>query len=102
MKKFSLILPLFGLLLLASCTQQAPTSSEDMLYQVEGFYQTNPGKALRILDNFDVSALSEKEQAHYCLLRAKVYDAHFRHNNEMDSLLKVAENYFVNNCFSNI
>ena len=95
MKKLSLILPLFGLLLLASCTQQAPTSSEDMLYKVEGFYQTNPGKALRILDNFDVSALSEKEQAHYCLLRAKVYDAHFRHNNEMDSLLKVAENYFV-------
>lgn len=81
--------------LLSGCRTQAPTSSEDMLYEVEGFYQTNPGKALKNLDNFDVSALSEKEQAHYCLLRAKVYDAHFRHNNEMDSLLKVAENYFV-------
>lgn len=81
--------------LLSGCRTQAPTSSEDMLYEVEGFYQTNPGKALKILDNFDVSALSEKEQAHYCLLRAKVYDAHFRHNNEMDSLLKVAENCFV-------
>ena len=81
--------------LLSGCGTHAPTSSEDMLYEVEGLYQTNPGKALRILDNFEVSALSEKEQAHYCLLRAKVYDAHFRHNNEMDSLLKVAENYFV-------
>lgn len=95
MKKLNLILPLLCLLLLASCTQTAPTSSEDMLYEVEGFYQTNQGKALKILDNFDVSALSEKERAHYCLLRAKVYDANFRHNNEMDSLLKVAENYFV-------
>lgn len=95
MKKLNLILPLLCLLLLASCTQTAPTSSEDMLYEVESFYQTNPGKALRFLDNFDFSALSEKEQAHYCLLRTKVYDAHFRHNNEMDSLLIVAENYFV-------
>lgn len=95
MKRLNLILPLLCLLLLASCTQTDPTSSEDMLYEVEGFYQANPGKALRILDNFNVSSLSEKEQAHYCLLRAKVYDAHFQHNNEMDSLLKVAENYFV-------
>ena len=95
MKKLNLILPLLCLLLLASCTQTAPTSSEDMLYEVEGFYQTNPGKALRILDNYNVSSLSEKEQAHYCLLRAKVYDVHFQHNNEMDSLLKVAENYYV-------
>lgn len=81
--------------LIAGCSNSALTSSEDVLYEVEDFYQTNPGKALRILDNLDVSALSEKEQAHYCLLRAKVNDAHFRHNNEMDSLLKVAENYFV-------
>lgn len=80
---------------LAGCGAPAPTSSENMLYEVEGFYQTNPGKALKILDNFDISSLSEKEQAHYCLLRAKVYDAHFWHNNEMDSLLKVAEGYFI-------
>lgn len=83
------------MMVLAGCGAPAPSSSEDMLYEVEGFYQTNPGKALKILDNFDISSLSEKEQAHYCLLRAKVYDAHFWHNNEMDSLLKVAEGYFI-------
>lgn len=95
MKSLLLHIALLLCAFLASCTRSDSFSSEDMLYEVEGFYQTNPGKALKILDNFDVSALSEKEQAHYCLLRAKVYDAHFRHNNEMDSLLKVAENYFV-------
>lgn len=95
MKSLLLHIALLLCAFLASCTRSDSFSSEDMLYEVEDFYQTNPGKALKILDNFDFSALSEKEQAHYCLLRAKVYDAHFRHNNEMDSLLKVAENCFV-------
>lgn len=95
MKSLLLHIALLLCAFLASCTRSDSFSSEDMLYEVEGFYQTNPGKALKILDNFDVSALSEKEQAHYCLLRAKVYDVHFQHNNEMDSLLKVAENCFV-------
>ena len=80
---------------LAACKPaQTPPPEEDMLYRVECFYQTNLDSARRILDTLNVSLLSEKERAHYCLLRAKVNDG-LRKYNDFDSLMQVAEKQFV-------
>lgn len=80
---------------LAACKPaQTPPPDEDMLYRVECFYQTNLDSARRILDTLNVSLLSEKERAHYCLLRAKVNDG-LRKYNDFDSLMQVAEKQFV-------
>ncbi len=65
-----------------------------MLYRVECFYQTNLDSARQILDTLNLSALSEKERAHYCLLRAKVNDGLRKYDN-FDSLMLVAEKQFV-------
>lgn len=90
---------LIGLLLLAMTTCIKRPSivppQEDILYQVESFFAQKPDSALQILDTLNVAVLSEKEQAHYCLLRFKVRDQFFLYDDESDSLLKVAENYFV-------
>ena len=89
---------IFGLLFaFVTCTNQPTIQSpqEDILYQVEGFFSQKPDSALQILDTMDVRALSEKERAHYCLLKVKVRDAFFLYDDETDSLLQVAENYFV-------
>ena len=89
---------IFGLLFaLAACTNHTTISppQEDILYQVECFFSHKPDSALQILDTMDVRALSEKERAHYCLLKVKVRDAFFLYDDETDSLLQVAENYFV-------
>ena len=79
-----------------SCSRHPaePPPEEDMLYRVECFYQTNLDSASRILDTLDVSVLSEKERAHYCLLRAKVNDG-FSKYDDFDSLMQVAEKQFV-------
>ena len=66
-----------------------------MLYQIEGFFAQKSDSAMQILDTLNVKALSEKEQAHYCLLKVKVRDAFYLYDDETDSLLQVAENYFV-------
>ncbi len=80
---------------LAACKPaQTPPPDEDMLYRVECFYQTNLDSARRILDTLNVSLLSEKERAHYCLLRAKVNDG-FSKYDDFDSLMQVAEKQFV-------
>ena len=50
---------------------------------------------MQILDTLNIGTLSEKERAHYCLLKVKVRDAFFLYDNETDSLLQVAENYFI-------
>lgn len=68
---------------------------EDMLYQVEAFLSQNPDSAMQILDTLDITALSNKEKAHYCLMKVRVRDAKFLYDNETDSLLQVAEKYFV-------
>ena len=68
---------------------------ENMLYQVEGFFPAKPDSALQILDTLNVNVLSRKERAHYCLLRVKVCDLLFLYDDEVDSLLQVAEDYFV-------
>ena len=76
-----------------SCSRQpaGPPPEEDILYRVECFYQTNLDSARRILDTLNISAFSEKERAHYCLLRLDaLFDTMF-YNAEIDSLLQVAE-----------
>lgn len=85
------------LTVLASCAKQStvPLPQEDILYQVEGFFTQKPDSVLQILDTLNLDMLSEKERAHYCLLRVCVYDALFKYDKETDSLLQVAENYFV-------
>ena len=84
------------LLALAACNKSTvPTPQEDVLYQLEGYFGQKPDSALKILDTLNISALSEKEWAHYCLLKTKVRDAFFLYDEETDSLLTVAENYFI-------
>lgn len=89
---------IFGLLLvLVACTKQPslPTPQEETLYQLEYLYTLKPDSALQVLDTLNVRVLSNKEQAHYCLLKVKVRDAFFLYDAETDSLLAVAEDYFV-------
>ena len=89
-----------GLLILigvmAACARhEVPSREEDMLYRVECFFQSNPDTAMQILDTLNVSVLSEKEQAHYCLLKALLIGNSKRYDAEFDSLLQVAENQFI-------
>ena len=81
---------------MAACAKhEVPPQEEDMLYRVECFYQQNPDSAMRILDTLNVEALSEKERAHYCLLKALLIGNDKRYDAEFDSLLQVAEAQFV-------
>ena len=83
-------------LVLVSCKKPiVPSLQEDVLYQVEGYFGQKPDSVLQIIDTLNLDMLSEKERAHYCLLKVCVYDAFFKYDDETDSLLQVAENYFV-------
>lgn len=89
---------IFGLLFtLAACANKTtlPPPQEDILYQVEGFFSKKPDSALQILDTLTLRTLSEKEYAHYCLLKVRTRDLLFLYDNITDSLLKVAEDYYV-------
>ena len=82
-------------LLVACAKHEAPPPEEDMLYRVECFLQQNPDSAMQILDTLDVSVLSKKERAHYCLLQLEVlYNIRF-YDTETDSLLRVVDNEFA-------
>ena len=72
-----------------------PPPQEDTLYQLNYHTASNPDSVMQILDTLNIGTLSEKERAHYCLLKVKVRDAFFLYDNETDSLLQVAENYFI-------
>lgn len=92
------VLSIVFLLVLAfvSCKKPiVPSLEEDVLYEVEGYFIQKPDSILHILDTLNLDMLSEKERAHYCLLKVCVYDALFKYDKETDSLLQVAENYFV-------
>ena len=79
---------LFSCFLLAACAKhEAPPPEEDMLYRVECFYPNNPDSAMQILDTLNLSALSEKERAHYCLVRMWVKELKDQYDSEVDSLL---------------
>ena len=87
---------LLGLTLMAACTKNStpPPPEEDMLYRVECFYQVKPDSALQILDTLNLSVLSEKERAHYCLQRAYLYTILHKNRVEADSLMQIAEKQF--------
>lgn len=80
---------------MASCRPHTPPQ-EDILYDLELVYQPYPDSAMHILDTLDISVLSEKERAHYCLLRARTNQISLKFNAETDSLLNEAENYYAN------
>ncbi len=86
---------LLGTIISCTKTTTPPPSEEDMLYQVECFYQTHLDSANQILDTLNLSVLSEKERAHYCLLRLDALFDKMFYDAEIDSLLQVAENCFV-------
>ena len=96
MKRILLIGLWILLVALAACTKTTtpPPPEEDMLYQVECFYQYDLNGARQALDTLNLSVLSAKERAHYCLLRAKVNDG-LRQYDDFDSLLQVAEKQFI-------
>ena len=97
MKKVPItLLCLLFLAMIACDKHHLPISpQEDMLYQVEAFLSQNPDSAMQILDTLDITALSDNEKAHYCLMKVRVRDAKFLYDDETDSLLQVAEKYFV-------
>ena len=95
MKKALSIVFLFVLAFVSCNKPIVPSLEEDVLYQVEGYFGQKPDSILHIIDTLNLDMLSEKERAHYCLLKVCVYDALFKYDNETDSLLQVAENYFV-------
>ena len=93
---FSIGLLLF-VVLVAACSklEMHLSPEEDMLYRVECFYPNHPDSALQILDTLNLSVLSVKERAHYCLVRMWVKELMDQYDSEVDSLLQVAEDYFV-------
>lgn len=95
MKRLHLILPLLALLLFATSCEKHIPPQEDLLYEIEMLYQPHPDSALRILDTLNVSVLSEKERAHYCLLKARTNQISLKFNAETDSLLNEAEVYYA-------
>ena len=97
MRLFARTLFFLATVLLTACAkrQTPPPLEEDMLYRVECFFQSQPDSAMQILDTLNLSVLSEKERAHYCLLRARVNDFFRKRDSETDSLLHVAEDYFA-------
>ena len=81
---------------LAACRPSPnPPPEEDMLYHLEGYCLNNPDSSLYILDTLNVSVLSKKEQAHYCLLRANILFKFDDYDSEIDSLIQIAENEFI-------
>lgn len=97
--KWPIFIGLFLLLALGACNSKRHEAiscpQEDVLYQVEDFYSQKPDSVLQILDTLNIEALSEKERAHYCLLKVCVYDVLFKYDDETDSLLQKAQDYFV-------
>ena len=88
---------LLFVVLVAACSKQVtpPLPEEDMLYRVECFLKQKPDDAMQILDTLNVSVLSDKEQAHYSLLRALLINNKKRFGAELDSLSQVACNQFI-------
>ena len=82
--------------LLIACAKHntPPPEEEDMLYRVECFHQKRPDSAFRVLDTLDVSVLSKKERAHYCLLLARTMAILYMDQTVIDSLIDEAEHYY--------
>ena len=91
-------MPIIALLLLLACfacgKKTVPPPEEDMLYRVECFHQKRPDSAFRALDTLDVSVLSKKERAHFCLLLVRTMAQLYMDQTVIDSLIDEAENYY--------
>jgi len=87
----------WALFLLAACAKQSIVSSpqEETLYQLNGCFPQKLDSIIQVLDTLNVEALSEKERAHYCLLKVWTRDHLFLYDSVTDSLLQVAEDCFV-------
>jgi DNA-binding CsgD family transcriptional regulator len=85
------------LLLMAACAKKlvVPPPQEETLYQLEGCFPQKLDSIIQVLDTLNIEVLSEKERAHYCLLKVRTRDALFLYDSITDSLLKVAEDGFV-------
>jgi DNA-binding CsgD family transcriptional regulator len=80
---------------ISACQKRnVPPPQEELLYDVECFYQQRPDSALQILDTLNVAMLSEKEKAHYGLLKAQTILQLDFGNPEADSLLQLSADYF--------
>lgn len=89
--RFLVVLALFS-----ACQQPTlPPPQEDLLYQIECFSPTNSDSAARILDTLNVAALSEKEKAHYFLLKIKVCRLLDHYDATVDSMLHIIEKQFI-------
>ena len=87
------------LLVLTAChgpqREAKPCQQEDILYQLGYFVATKPDSVMQILDTLNIDILSKKERAHYYLIKLGVRDRLYLYDNVTDSLLQVAENYFI-------
>lgn len=93
MKKLFILSIAIGVVF-ASCSHYAPSPYEDTLYQVECFLQVKPDSAMKVLDNFDITQLSERERAHHNLLKAQAIGFLRLNEATADSLLNEAEKYY--------
>lgn len=94
MKKYLEILLLVSVLSVEISCNKKISKEEDVLYRVECFHQMQPDKAMQTLDSLDVTILSRKEKAHYCLLKARTMSFLQQDQNIIDSLLHEAEKYY--------
>ena len=91
------IVVLLGLTIaLVSCIKPTVVPpQEEILYQLDGCFPQHLDSIIQILDTLNVKVLSEKEKAHYCLLKVWTRDHEFLYDSITDSLLNVAEDYFI-------
>lgn len=91
------IVVLLGLTIaLVSCIKPTVVPpQEEILYQLDGCFPQHLDSIIQILDTLNVKVLSEKEKAHYCLLKVWTRDHKFLYDSITDSLLNVAEDYFI-------
>ena len=81
--------------MLAACSPHGDNGYEDVLYQVECYCGSHPDSAQHILDTINLDALSNKEMAHICYLKIRIKDAQFDFGDETDSLLQIAQQYYL-------
>lgn len=97
MKRLTVKWVLLTALLLAGChnNQRHTCPQEDILYELECIVANHPDSTKHILDTLDISRLSKNEHAHYCLLKVRVNDAVFDYSEETDSLLRLAQLFYI-------
>ena len=95
MKRLGGIWFLFVAAMLAACSPHGDNGYEDVLYQVECYCGSRPDSAQHILDTINLDALSNKEMAHLCYLKVRIKDARFDFGDETDSLLQIAQQYYL-------